>query len=255
MAVSSKSIIHYTKNLRTLKSIISDSFFRIKYCNEDIIFSDGDNTARGIAFPVVCFCDLPLTLAKEHIDKYGSYGIGLSKTWAHEHGLNPVLYLEVDSTLSRYLSAHVNKVSDMSENDIDNKEYEAEFYALAQVIGFCKNHAGLLERAGKKTVENYVFYDEREWRYMPNMDKLDYKTYMLDGENYTNNKHHYNEKIKNINLPFNPSDISYIIVKSEKDIPVIVDCLDIRYRSEIPATELQKLYTKIISVNQIHNDF
>lgn len=256
MAVSSKSIVHYTKNLKALKSIIKDGSFRVKYCNEDLIFHEGeDGKTDGIAFPVVCFCDLPLTLAKEHIDKYGSYGIGLSKTWAREHNLNPVLYLEVNSILSRYLLSHTDKITALSVSDEDNEQYQEEFYNLAQLVGFCKNHAGPLKRFNKKTIEDYVFYDEREWRYMPTKEELGEADYMVSGNKYTKRKQYFNEQLQGISLPFNHSDISYIIVKSDKDIPTIADSLDAKYRSEIPATELQKLYTKIVSVNQIHNDF
>ncbi|ALW86304.1 hypothetical protein AUC43_15170 [Hymenobacter sedentarius] len=78
---------------------------------------------------------------------------------------------------------------------------------------------------------------------------------MVYGEHYDKDRNRYNEALKDKRLIFDSNDISYIIVKTDKDIPVIADCLDARYRSEIPMTELQKLYTKIISVNQINNDF
>jgi hypothetical protein len=44
------------------------------------------------AIPMVCFCDLPLSLIKKHVEEYGGYGIGLNKTWGVKNGVAPVIY-------------------------------------------------------------------------------------------------------------------------------------------------------------------
>lgn len=87
MPLSSNSLIHFTKNKSTLCGILENDF-KIKYCLETI------NAKRHQyigAVPMVSFCDIPLSEVKDHIKKYGAYGIGLSKQWGIKNGLNPVL--------------------------------------------------------------------------------------------------------------------------------------------------------------------
>ena len=90
MGLSSNSIIHFTSEKENLKSILKSNF-RPFYCREEIII---DNRPMTYAAPMVSFCDIPLSEIKSHINKYGAYGLGLTKEWAERNRLNPVLYFE-----------------------------------------------------------------------------------------------------------------------------------------------------------------
>ncbi|MGI4862970.1 MAG: abortive infection system antitoxin AbiGi family protein [Janthinobacterium lividum] len=257
MAVSSKSIIHYTENLDTLKSIISDGHLRLKYCLEELKLF-GKRSMSG-AYPMVCFCDLPLTMAKEHIKKYGSYGIGFSKEWARTNQLNPVFYLEANSNINKYITEQsdeyiknvdVKKVS--KEELANNFKLEQEF---ARLTAFCKNHEGPLIRKGKPTIKNYTFYDEREWRYVPDSSLLGPLRLALNADNYLADKERYNQGLQAHNLCFEHSDISYIIVKNESDIDAVSMSLTAKYAEDLNLRIMRKLLTKIISVQQIEDDF
>jgi Putative abortive phage resistance protein AbiGi, antitoxin len=258
MAVSSKSIIHYTNSLKNIKGIIQDEGLRLKYCKENLIFSDDFHFT--IAFPMVCFCDLPLSLAKEHIVKYGSYGIGFTKEWARRNQLNPVLYIEKDSILSLYLSTQTDDILKPARGNTNLSQEESNaildaMRRFSHILGFCKNHVGPLSRRGKKTVEDYVFYDEREWRYLPPKEILGDKEVIVAGPLYEKNRKEYNDSLENTSLEFNHNDLSYIIVKSEKEKSEIVDFIRAKYYKKLTNPELNNLYTKIISVKQINDDF
>lgn len=97
MAISSNSIIHYTDSLENIESILSEGF-RIKYCAERLF---GETTNSYAAHPMVSFCDIPLSQSHKHFKSYGNYGIGLSKEWAKEKGINPVLYIDENSSISK----------------------------------------------------------------------------------------------------------------------------------------------------------
>jgi hypothetical protein len=261
MAVSSKSIIHYTDSLDNLKNIIDEGGLRIKYCAEEIYLYD--NWKAPAAFPMVCFCDLPLTLAKEHIVKYGSYGIGFSKTWARENRLNPVFYLEKNSTISQYITEQTDKymgperrklVDDNPTDDaIDTFNKDKEEYA--RLLAFCKNHVGPLIRKGAVVDENYIFYDEREWRYVPQLSDLEQADVTINREKYYRDKEYYNSLLTSLRLRFDYSDISYIIVKDEEDINAISIELTKKYGEGLTPPNMRKLLTKIVSVQQIADDF
>src|SRR4029078_6474070 len=97
MALSSNSIIHFTELKDSLKGILKENF-KVSYCLENTIIG---NSLSSYAVPMVSFCDIPLSEIKQNITKYGKYGIGLTKACAEEKKLNPVLYVEKDSFLSR----------------------------------------------------------------------------------------------------------------------------------------------------------
>ena len=89
--VNSSSLFHFTQKLDTLKKIIKNglrySFAYEQYPSsivqsylspfEDI--NDDLKMANGVAIPMISFCDIPITRASEHIDRYGHYMIGLNK--------------------------------------------------------------------------------------------------------------------------------------------------------------------------------
>ncbi|MDA3779645.1 MAG: abortive infection system antitoxin AbiGi family protein, partial [Bacteroidales bacterium] len=103
MAISSNSIIHYTKELTRLESIIKSKGFRICYCSEKVNTRGGKS--YSFAIPMVSFCDIPIVEYKKHfyhtkgkkLGYYGDYGIGLNKSWATKNGLYPVVYIDYNS--------------------------------------------------------------------------------------------------------------------------------------------------------------
>lgn len=255
MAVSSKSIIHYTDSLKNITGIIEQSGFRLKYCLETIVLQKDElPPLLSAAFPMVSFCDLPLTLAKEHILSYGSYGIGLSKDWAKRNHLNPVLYVEYDSVTSEYIKEEGDRIGKLRKKD--ESFFLEERTRFTKLVGFCKNHEGPLIRKGKLVNPNYIFYNEREWRYLPNKEILGDIPLSLPPRDYADNRDDRNAVLADTYLHFGYDDISYIIVKSDTDISTTVNAIRTRYEADgIPAIKLNSLYTKILTVEQIENDF
>jgi hypothetical protein len=158
MAISTNSIIHYTSSFNILKSIL-DEGFRIKYCSEVLRLQENDGSRA--AHPMISFCDIPLSNSMQHFEAYGRYGIGLSKSWAVENGVNPVLYIDRKSlfakSLSRLLIDRRSKPSNLT------KEQKGD---ILKIKAFAKNYSGHLKRE-KIDNPNYKFYDEREWRLVP----------------------------------------------------------------------------------------
>ena len=76
--VSSNTLFHFTNNIDNLLDILKNDF-RPHFCRERFI--ENGKHVQEISTPMVSFCDLPLSLVKEHLTFYGCYGIGLSKDW------------------------------------------------------------------------------------------------------------------------------------------------------------------------------
>ena len=94
--ISSKVLFHFTTSMVYLKSILKNGFFP-HYCPEYRLDPDDKAEAsKGCrplhAAPLVSFCDLPLSLIRNHLKEYGNYGIGLKKNWGLRNGVTPVMY-------------------------------------------------------------------------------------------------------------------------------------------------------------------
>ncbi len=94
--ISSSALFHITGKIEHIRSILKEGFFP-HYCPEYTLDRADRTAARSgrhpmYAIPMVCFCDLPLSLIKKHVEEYGGYGIGLNKTWGVKNGVAPVIY-------------------------------------------------------------------------------------------------------------------------------------------------------------------
>jgi hypothetical protein len=106
MKPRSHTLFHFTKSVETLESILANGFWP-KYCQEDFKWYNPETGL--ISYPMVCFCDIPLTRIDAHVKFYGSYGLGLTKQWAMSNKLSPVIYIPNDTRLSNALTRMLRK--------------------------------------------------------------------------------------------------------------------------------------------------
>ncbi len=97
MKPKSHTLFHFTNSNDTLKLILKGGFWP-KYCLEDVKWVDF-NDHKFIAYPMVCFCDIPLSRVGEHVKFYGEFGLGLTKEWAVTNSLSPVHYINASSNI------------------------------------------------------------------------------------------------------------------------------------------------------------
>lgn len=253
MGLSSNTIIHFTKNFSNLKGILANNF-KVSYCREKIISESKD---VDYLIPMVSFCDIPFSQILNHINNYGSYGIGLKKKWAEEKGLNPVLYIEKKSILANSILSDLyeklkggrQKISDLTVDE--RKAFD--------IIRYLKNYEGRVERMNGKIIENYRFSDEREWRYVidPEIEHSlfgNLKKATLSPEDIKELKKIYNEDISHISLEFSPEDINYIIIKNESERDAILGIIE-KVKGKNSLEEVKRLTSRIISVEQLKTDF
>jgi hypothetical protein len=246
MAISTNSIIHYTSTYKNLAAIIAEGF-KIKYCFEMLYTSEHE--PRGAAHPMISFCDIPLSLSDQHFKLYGCYGIGLSKHWAKLKSINPVLYIERESDIGNLLYTLLINKEKLSGQ---HKDSITEF--IFQTKCFTKNYSAPLKR-GKINTEDYKFYDEREWRYIPKRSEIGNKSRSVPSKIFMEDKNKYNDLISSYRLTFSTLDISYIIVKETIEIPKIIELLRRTFSKSITASELDILLSKVCSTEQIMNDY
>jgi hypothetical protein len=246
MAISTNSIIHYTDTFNKLESILKEGF-AIKYCSEKLKVDGGIGSQA--AHPMISFCDIPLSQSYKHFDAYGKYGIGLSKEWAYQMGINPVLYLEEKSIISKTISSLLEDRRSTSSN-----LNELQRSNILKIKSFTKNYSGLLKR---KNIDdpNYKFYDEREWRLVPEREDIENAPLSINLTIFTKSKDTYNKAISSIRFAFKPADVSYIIVDKTEEISEIINLLRLEFYEKYTQKEMDMLFSKIVSTEQILSDY
>jgi len=201
--------------------------------------------------PMISFCDIPLSEVKEHVSKYGNYGIGLTKKWGVGKGLNPVLYVSQNSMLASSYRAAFSHYNLKPIEDID--DWTKEQRSLADVLRYIKNYEANLLRKGSIT-KNYRFSDEREWRFVPAHSEdcdmfLDHKYY-----DEPPHKEEADAKLTKFRLKFEPNDIKYIIINDDTEISEFVDHLRRAKGNNYFLHDIERLTTRILTTEQIKGD-
>jgi len=246
MAISANALFHFTGKKTNLSGILKDGCFIPRFCLEDFRFLNTNNDlyCDEFAFPMVCFCDLPLSKIGDHIKFYGGYGIGLKKSWGIRKGITPITYLTEKSYLTKHLKTNIKKLM-MGEK---RKDFPAE------LIKYTKPVEGKTLRKGNYEKKN--FYDEREWRYIPEL--IDDREGLLYKDEYhddfirggADSDMSWRNRLK-----FKADDIKYIIVKHENEIIPMAGRIR-RIKSEkYDADQIELLISRIITSKQIVTDF
>ncbi len=246
MNVSANTVFHFTRTYDNLLGILREEF-KPRYNYEDLKDVIPNVPLFQTYIPMTCFCDIPLSAIEKHADEYGPYAIGLTKEWAERKGLNPILYLRKGSQAAEYVKDLIVGFRNHTELAAD-LPFVQSFYEFNTIIKAYEEHP-----QGKPSGK--VFYDEREWRYVPRI--LNHEFYSrLTWEDY-NNKEKRSASERQLDahhrLGFRPSDIRYLIVTSEEQI--------LRLAREIPRikhkynrNEQVLLITKIKSLESLQED-
>jgi len=244
-------LFHFTDK-KGLYGILEKSF-SVSYAREKII---GSRKSTEFAVPMVSFCDLRLSELKNHIDKYGSYGIGLTKEWANDHGLNPVFYVNKDSFFTGDFIKGVEGIF----SSIDSIE-DGEIFGVAQksymgalnAYRYMKNYEGDLTRRNGIKTRKYRFADEREWRYVPPLGDTLRPFVPINDIGSKKQKAKFNREIANLRLRFKPDHIRYLIVESDGEINKLIAHLE-RAKRKYDRPTVQRLASRILTSKQISDD-
>lgn len=243
MQPKSDCLFHFTRSLDFLKSILSSGFLP-RYSLEDVKPLETD----FIGYPMVCFCDIPISRISEHTAFYGEYGIGLSKDWGLKNGLEPLMYVTPKSKLSS-LANHLLSVVHSDTDTLKEGETDSLIDGLRdqffKIIPMIKPISGHMLVSGK-TVEK-DFLQESEWRYVPTPYQA-----LLENE-FNAEKDKLNAEMENKKLEFTPSDIKYIFVKSDFEIPVVFDHIQ-NTLARFPLVDIKILISRITSLETLSKD-
>ena len=269
--LSSATLFHFTRSIETLKKILAGGF-KPFYTSEDLTMF-GVSECPGI--PMVSFCDIPLSQAKQHVADYGRYAIGLDKRWGMAKNISPVHYIYEGSICARVISEIYDG---LPKEAFDVDCTCMKFDTRTAIFFYGKPYRGHLRRKYTATGEivdkgDVTFYDEREWRYVPFADQTlkgmeeipagvrtmlsekEYEDAETLGTSITSLHNYYR-------LTFGAEDVKYLIVDTEEEIPELVDFINAlegdcenRELRTCTTNEMKRLTTRLISMAQIERDF
>jgi hypothetical protein len=243
MGLYPDTLFHFTDK-KSLFGILNNCF-NVSYSRERI---SGTSRIIQFAVPMVSFCDLRLSEIKEHMHSYGTYGIGLTKEWAIERKLNPVMYVSKESLFTQKFIESINELHQLTATTLG---FENAYISILNTFRYMKNYSDVLERQGK-IFPNFIFANEREWRYVPEFRDGIHNYISTEKIENREDKIKYNN-ILGEKLTFHPNDIKYIIVKNDSEIYGLIKKLKkvyIKYTNE----DRSRLYSRILTYNQIMND-
>lgn len=235
--ISSHSLFHFTSSFSTLKKILDSQEILASYCTEHFWNS------YKFAVPMACFCDIPLSQISEHISKYGKFGIGFKSSWETAQSLSSVIYTRSKSNLAKHFGKELYALCD---GNTKPSLSDGDIYLLTHIK---KYQGGFLHGKDEcKTFKNVIFYNEREWRYVPSnitLNEIKIEKEDRKGIEVANNTKY--------SLPFKPCDIRYIIVSDDGIRYDLIEYLD----KLIFVTDRDRamLKSRILTVPQIIDDF
>lgn len=202
--LSANTLFHFT-NKDALISILATGF-KFFY---NVEFGDSmGGVFSETLIPMISLCDLPMSKLSKHINgynwdyngtsypskKYGTFGIGMTKTWGHDNKFSPVTYsfadnvggsafLELLAKTQSELNVIINYLRAELELGVD-KETIQKIDAFPYTLGFpapilyqkwfgaYESRATLINAIGyvKPYLDSrtgQIYYDEREWRLVP----------------------------------------------------------------------------------------
>jgi hypothetical protein len=210
MGLSSNILWHQT-DLKGFNAILKSKCLVCSYSLETFLARE-----HKLAFPMISLSDIPVADIKEYMSQYGDYLIGFSREWVIKSGFNPVWYCE-KSNLA--LKEHKKQILQTIDK---NKNADISLTMLALHYGaYIKDIEGPLHVKSKNTTySNYRFYDEREYRYVPDFNKLLSKGIKpsLFEEEYHEYKREKGNGLINHSVSFTFDDIKMLIVKTDNQV-------------------------------------
>lgn len=245
MHPKSNTLFHFTKSLETLKLILQNGFWP-RYCLEHISWM-GLEDIDYIAYPMVCFCDIPLSRISEHVDFYGQFGVGVTRQWAETNNLNPVIYVAGENGLT----ASFRELTDQSEQHATPDLQNASKVTLRYIYAHSKPTVGNMVLEGSSVAKQ--FYQESEWRHVPKNANIQEYLFRSAFENPPRTQKANSETKEHCMLKFGPRDVRYVFVKSDSDIPDIINFFQANL-DHYPNADLKILMSRVISLESISED-
>lgn len=252
--VQADTLFTFTSHVDYLITSIKDGMISPRYCAEDLSYLK----IRGIkkmAFPMKCFCDINLHKLEDHLVWYGYYGLAFFKEWGMQNKIQPIQYINPDSELRKDFADAFSAALKVDTSKQTVAQQKMKSFLLHQLM-YYKPYSGMFENRNTKKRFNKCFTDECEWRFIPDVTVAGFQQVYYDqniiNAGVLNDMSNAMSGIADISLPFEYSDIKYIIVKNSSDFAKLTAAITELGLDDIAEHEL---ISKIIIWENSKGDF
>ena len=197
-----------------------------------------------MGFPMVCFCDIPLSRVSSHVKLYGGYGLGMTRQWAEQNALSPVLYLVPNGPLTTTVLSFIREQISTDDAAVRESRYQRIRHL----------HAYVKPTTGEIDGETREFFQESEWRFVPADRRIqDHLHPLAFNDQAQLDAAHETTRLYAM-LRFKPDDIQHILVQSEQEVAdtAMFVWLNFNFGTE---RERLTLISKISSLESIPRDY
>jgi hypothetical protein len=255
MSVSANTLFHFTKSSNLIQILLSKGLLA-QYSDEHFegIFPN-KSIFRFNYIPMVSFCDLTimqLSGDSKHCDKFGEYGVGLTKSWGIINRVSPVTYVHKKSSSVIQLNQLFKILNEFPSNNLFDSGLRNIKRELVDSIKYFKSYQGRWHKGNKLDdgLPDIIYYNEREWRYCPQLKE--YQVLSAIQSYNKSKKETLNCELRSKPLKFEPEDIKFILIKEKKEKNEFIDVIR---KMKTKTHQQDKLITNIISFEEIREDY
>ncbi|MBQ8422446.1 MAG: hypothetical protein IJX11_09325 [Bacteroidales bacterium] len=233
--ISSQTLFHFTSSYNVIEKILSPSSGqKISGFKFSKIYEKIAGTKLAYFVDSISFCDIPLSMVKNHVNWYGAYAIGIKRSALKILGASPVFYSHSKTDRIPHNS---------NSNSIEFFKSSPWFTSrLKQVYG-----KQVFENDGELYFKNRKFYNEREWRIVGNIEQMEVVSYKNESELIQYRKQIAPSYLPNVEVAID--DIEYIILEKSTDLPNFVSFVSTHY-----PTLQNEFLTKVLLYDKLKND-
>ncbi|MFI5201283.1 MAG: abortive infection system antitoxin AbiGi family protein [Candidatus Kapaibacterium sp.] len=236
--ITPDALFHFSKNIDTIITILKEGF-KPSVSMEEIPSNPAEPLVMGV--PMVSFCDIPISQIREHISKYGKFGIGMTKKWGIQKGLSPVLYVSKNSNVFGLI---INIMVEFAKGARPNSKKKDGFDAAIHLMSYTKPYQGIAHRKSGD-IPDVRFYDEREWRYVLGGIQLIPR----------NRIEEFLQIGVTERLTFELSEVKYLFVEKRSDVLDLIHKIMALEREGKNFNDILMLISRIITCEDLYEDF
>lgn len=252
--IQADTLFTFSKQLSYIIPSIKEMVISPRYCVEDISYLKIKDLKK-IAYPMKCFCDINLHRIQEHLQWYGYYGLAFTKAWGMHNRIQPVHYINPESELRKDFTTAFSAALKATTDNESAAQIKMKNYLLHQLMYF-KPYDGKMQERDTRKLKRKCFMDECEWRFVPDVSKIEFEQVLLDHSVYDvgllTDLSNFMMGIREISLGFDYSDLKYIIVKTLDDFQELANVI---VGLKLDKIKEQQLFSKIIIWDISKGDF